>query len=479
MDLVKLTIDQMHSALLNKDFSSVELTEAHLKQIKLKDENFNSFVLTTEDVALQRAKLADEVLKNGKNITKLTGIPCGVKDIYCTKGVKTTACSRALHDFVPGYESTVTQKLIDAGAVMLGKTNMDEFAMGSANTYSCFGPVKNPIKGKNEKELVPGGSSGGSAAAVAANFAPFSLGSDTGGSVRQPASFCGLVGLRPTYGRCSRWGMIAFVSSLDQAGIFTRNVEDNAYVLEAISGHDKKDSTCADLQNFNYKKDPNIKGLKIGIPKECKVDGLSTEIADIWSSCAKKLQKLGAEIVEVSLPNIEHALSVYYVICVAETSSNLARYDGIRYGANAGINAKSTNEMYEKYRSWAFGQEVKRRVLAGTYVLSAGHYNECYAKAKDLQQLIINDYQKAFCNVDAILNPTAPSEAFAIDSQPDPMQMYMNDIFTVPTSVAKLPCISVPFGKSLNGLPIGMHFATNYFQENKLFNIALALQNDI
>ena len=476
-DLTELTIDQMHDGLLKKDFSSVELTKEHIKKIKSKNDDLNAFVLLTEDLALERAAKADLRIQDKKNINKLTGIPYAAKDLYCTNGVRTTACSKALHDFVPNYESTITQRLLDAGAVMLGKTNMDEFAMGSANTHSYFGPVKNPIKRKDGKSTVPGGSSGGSAAAVAAGFAPFALGSDTGGSVRQPSSFCGLVGIRPTYGRCSRWGMIAFASSFDQAGIFAHNASDNATVLEVISGYDNKDSTCSNLPSFCYNANTNLKGLKVGIPKECKLDGLDSQVQNSWDLCAQKLEKLGAEILQISLPNIEHALSVYYVICCAEVSSNLARYDGIRYGSNKKIKAKDIEDMYLQYRSWAFGQEAQRRIFAGTYVLSAGHYGECYAKAQGVKKLIAHDYAKAFSDVDIILNPTSPTEAFLIDDNPDPMQMYINDIFTVPSSVARLPCVSVPFGTSANGLPLGMHLTSNYFEEGRLLDVATALQN--
>ncbi|AHX11200.1 aspartyl/glutamyl-tRNA(Asn/Gln) amidotransferase, A subunit [Neorickettsia helminthoeca str. Oregon] len=475
--LIKLSITEMHAALMSGEVSSCELVEAHLRQIEQRNSESNALILVTPEEARRRAKLADDRIKKREDINMLTGIPCVIKDMYCTKGFRTTAASKALKDFVPTYESTVTDKLMDAGAVMLGKANMDEFAMGSANIYSYFGAVKNPLRGKKTSALVPGGSSGGSAAAVAEHYAPFSLGSDTGGSVRQPASYCGLVGLRPTYGRCSRWGMIPLANSLDQAGIFTRNVEDNAAVFEVISGYDPKDSTCAKLEPFKYDKNPDIRGMKIGIPKECKVEGLDPQIIRLWEEIADKLRQLGAEITEVRLPCMEYSLMVYYVICCAEVSSNLCRYDGVRYCPNPAIKAESIEEMYEKYRSDVFGKEVKLRLLMGTHILSSNGYSDYYASAKKLQNTIVQQYSDIFEKVDIILNPTAPSDAFPIDGKLEPLEMYMNDIFTVPTSVAKLPSISVPAGLSSDDMPLGMHFTANYFSENTLLNVALALQN--
>ena len=477
-DFTELTISQMHDGLLKGDFSSEELTKFYLERISKLNDDLNAFITITEKEALERAKLADQRIKNKKNITKLTGIPCGIKDIFCTKGTRTTACSKVLENFVPTYESTVTQKLIDAGAVMLGKLNMDEFAMGSSNASSYFGPVKNPYKGPNGEDLVPGGSSGASAAAVAANLAPFTLGSDTGGSVRQPASFCRTVGIRPTYGRCSRWGMVAFTSSLDQAGCITKNVEDNAIVLEIISGYDHKDSTSSKQESFIYKSDDNfLKNLRVGIPKECQLEGLSSRVKDLWENSAKKLSALGAEIVEISIPSMKYSLPVYYIICCAESSSNLARYDGIRYGPDIKP-VKNIDELYKTFRH-NFGDEVKRRILIGTYVLSSGYYDEYYAKAKQVQNLISSEFQNAFKNVDVILNPTCPTEAFEINSKPDPITMYMNDIFTTPASIAGLPAISIPMGMSENDLPLGIQLTANCFEENKLFNVARNLEESL
>ncbi|KYH12892.1 Asp-tRNA(Asn)/Glu-tRNA(Gln) amidotransferase subunit GatA [Neorickettsia sp. 179522] len=476
-DLTKLSVAEMHRALVRREISSLELIEAHLSRIRERNPYTNALILVTEEEARLRAKLADERLRKGESVNVLTGIPCVIKDMYCTKGVRTTAASRALKNFVPTYESTVTSKLIDAGAVMLGKANMDEFAMGSSNTSSYFGPVKNPLKGKKGVDLVPGGSSGGSAAAVADYYSPFSLGSDTGGSVRQPASFCGLIGLRPTYGRCSRWGMIPLANSLDQAGIFSRNVEDNAAVFEVISGYDRKDSTCAKLEPFKYNKNPDMRHIRVGIPKECKVSGLNPQIVKLWEGTADILRQLGAEVIDVSLPCVEYSLMVYYIICSAEASSQLARYDGIRYSPDPSISASTISELYEKYRSVSFGREVKRRLFMGTHVLSSSGYSDYYAAAKELQEEIVREYSAVFEKVDVILNPTAPNDAFPIDGKLEPLEMYMNDIFTVPTSVAKLPCISIPVGLSEDEMPLGMHLTANYFAEELLLNVALALQN--
>lgn len=481
-ELTKLNITQMHNGLIKRDFTSEELTRAHLQEISRANTELNAFIIITEEEAIKRAKAADQRLEKGENISKLTGIPYGIKDIFCTKGVRTTACSKILENFIPSYESTITQKLIDAGAVMLGKLNMDEFAMGSANIYSCFGPTKNPYKGPNGEALVPGGSSGASAAAVAANLAPFTLGSDTGGSVRQPASFCGLVGLRPTYGVCSRFGMVTFASSLDQAGVITRNVADNATVLEIISGYDNKDSTCSKspLAQFHYRKDENIfKNLRIGIPKECYIKGLSSRVQNLWEAAAKKLERLGAQVIEITLPSIKYSLPVYYIICCAEASSNLARYDGIRYGPEltGNIQPKNIEELYQNFRQ-GFGNEVKRRILIGTYVLSSGYYDAYYAKARQAQNLIFEEFQVAFTNIDIIINPTCPTEAFGIDAKQDPLSMYMNDIFTVPPSIAGLPSLSIPMGLSENNLPLGLQLAANRFEENKLINVAEQLEQN-
>lgn len=475
-ELVKLSIAEMHLALTRGEVSSLELVEAHLRRIEECNPHTNAMILVTEEEARKRAKLADERLRKKEDINMLTGIPCVIKDLYCTKGVKTTAASRVLKDFVPTYESTVTSKLIDAGAIMLGKANMDEFAMGSSNLSSYFGPVKHPLRGKKKVDLVPGGSSGGSAVAVVDYYSPFSLGSDTGGSVRQPASFCGLVGLRPTHGRCSRWGMIPLANSLDQAGVFSRNVEDNAAVFEAISGYDPKDSTCAKLEPFRYNENPDMRGVRVGIPKECQVEGLDPQIVSLWRNTADVLKRLGAEVIDVSLPCIGYSMVVYYVMCFVEASSHLARYDGIRYSPDTSIHSETISEVYEKYRTASFGREVKRRLFMGTHILSSGSDSDCYAAAKEMQKVIVNEYSELFKKVDIVLNPTAPSDAFPIDAKVGPLEMYMNDVFTVPSSVAKLPCISVPGGLSRDDMPLGMHLTANYFAEEVLLNVSLALQ---
>jgi aspartyl-tRNA(Asn)/glutamyl-tRNA(Gln) amidotransferase subunit A len=398
-----------------------------------------------------------------------------VKDLFCTKDVLTTAGSRILGNFKPTYESTVTTKCWQAGGVMMGKTNMDEFAMGSATTSSCHGPTINPW-GKN---LVPGGSSGGSSAAVAAGLAPFALGTDTGGSIRQPASFCGIVGIKPTYGRCSRWGVVAFASSLDQAGVFTRTVRDAAIALTAICGHDPKDSTSSPLAVPDFEKAiaAGVKGKKVGIPKEYRVEGTHAEILALWDKGAQLLKEAGAEIVEVSLPHTKYALPTYYIIAPAEASSNLARYDGVRYGLRVAEKGDSLDAMYMKTRAAGFGDEVKRRILIGTYVLSAGYYDAYYKKAQRVRYLIAQDFKKAFEKVDVLLTPTAPSAAFAIgENESDPVTMYLNDVFTVPASLAGLPGISIPGGLNKDGLPLGLQLIGKAFDEEGVLSAAQALE---
>lgn len=409
----------------------------------------------------------------GGNAGLLEGVPIAVKDLFCTKGVHSQSCSNILKGFKPEYESTVTSNLFAAGAVMPGKTNMDEMAMGSANITSCYGVVKNPWN----KELVAGGSSGGSAAAVAADIAIAALGSDTGGSIRQPAAFTGLVGMKPTYGRCSRWGMIAFASSLDQAGPIAKTVKDSALLLQAIAGYDKKDSTSTNLTvpDFAAACKTDIKGKKIGIPKEYRVEGTNQEIIDLWEKGIQLLKDAGAEIVEISLPHSKYALPTYYIIAPAEASSNLARYDGVRYGLR--VDGNSLDEMYENTRAEGFGWEVKRRIMIGTYVLSAGYYDAYYKKAQRVRNLIAQDFAKAFEKVDAILTPTTPTEAFKIgEKQEDPITMYLNDLFTVAASLAGLPAMSLPIGLSKNGLPLGLQLITGALQEEKLFNIGSGLE---
>jgi aspartyl-tRNA(Asn)/glutamyl-tRNA(Gln) amidotransferase subunit A len=407
----------------------------------------------------------------------LDGIPIAVKDLFCTEGVLTTAGSHILDGFVPTYESTVSAKLRTAGAVMLGKTNLDEFAMGSSNVTSFYGPVRSPWGPKDGKDLVPGGSSGGSAAAVAGRLSLAATGTDTGGSIRQPASFCGIVGMKPTYGRCSRWGIVAFASSLDQAGPMARTVRDAAIMLGAMAGHDPKDSTSAPVAvpDFEAALTGDIRGLRVGIPKEYRIDGMAGEIDALWRQGVDWLEAAGAETIEVSLPHTRYALATYYIVAPAEASSNLARYDGVRYGLR--VPGDTLDEMYENTRGEGFGAEVRRRILIGTYVLSAGYYDAYYLKAQKVRTLIARDFREAFETVDVILTPTAPSDAFAIgDKMDDPITMYLNDVFTVPTSLAGLPGISVPAGLSARGLPLGLQLIGRPFDEETVLRTAGVLE---
>jgi aspartyl-tRNA(Asn)/glutamyl-tRNA(Gln) amidotransferase subunit A len=474
MSLTHLTIADARAKLANKEITSVELTKAHLDAIA-EHKDLNAFITDTADIALEQAKAADSRIQKGDKGLML-GIPVGIKDLFCTKGVQTTACSHILEGFKPTYESTVTSKLFDSGAVMLGKTNMDEFAMGSANITSYYGNVKNPWKSKEDnKDYVPGGSSGGSAAAVAARLCMGATASDTGGSIRQPAAFTGTVGIKPTYGRCSRWGMVAFASSLDQAGVITRTVRDSAIMLEAMCGHDAKDSTSAvqPVPDMQAQLGSSIKGKKIGIPKEYRVDGMPEDIEKLWQQGIAWLKDAGAEIVDISLPHTHYALPTYYIIAPAEASSNLARYDGVRYGLRVMDQGDGLNEMYEKTRGEGFGYEVKRRLMIGTYVLSAGYYDAYYTKAQKVRALIARDFVDAYAKVDAILAPTAPSPAFALgEKQNDPIAMYLNDVFTVPASLAGLPGISIPAGLSPSGLPLGLQLIGRAFDEVGILNIA-------
>jgi aspartyl-tRNA(Asn)/glutamyl-tRNA(Gln) amidotransferase subunit A len=478
-NLAHLSLTESLKGLESRQFSAVELTQAHLQNIARVNGEMNAYTVVTDEQALQMAEASDARRASGK-AGKLEGIPIGVKDLFCTKGVLSTAGSHILDGFKPEYESTVTRQLWNAGAVMLGKTNMDEFAMGSANITSHYGPVKNPwTKDGSDKTLVPGGSSGGSAAAVAAYLAPMALGTDTGGSIRQPAAFCGIVGIKPTYGRCSRWGIIAFASSLDQAGPMTRTVEDAALTLEVMSGHDAMDSTSAPLEVPNYLKNlnPDLRGKKIGIPKEYRVDGMSAEIEQLWQRGIDWAKDAGAEIVEVSLPHTQYALATYYIIAPAEASSNLARYDGVRYGLRVMPEKGNLDDMYSQTRAKGFGAEVKRRILIGTYVLSAGYYDAYYKQAQRVRSLIARDFREAFTKVDALLTPTAPSAAFAIgEKQEDPIAMYLNDVFTVPTSLAGLPAMSVPGGLSSEGLPLGLQIIGKTFDEQTVLNVGYALE---
>ncbi len=470
---MKHSIAELHSLLKNKEVTSVEITREYLQRIE--NEKLNIFITKVPEIAIERAEQADKRIKSG-DMSIMTGIPVGIKDVFCTQNVRTTASSKMLSNFIPNYESTVTQKLRDCGAVMLGKTNMDEFAMGSANLNSYFGPTKNPwgLKNNIQKNIVPGGSSGASAAAVAHDLCPCSLGSDTGGSVRQPASFCGIVGVKPTYGRCSRWGMIAFASSLDQAGVFANTVEDAALLLQSICGCDNKDETSKNIENFKVNLNSDLSGKRIGIPVEYQIDGIPDEINDMWVKSAKWLEEAGAKTVEISLPHTEYALPAYYVIAPAEASSNLARYDGVRYGVR--IPGNTIDEMYKMTRAECFGKEVKRRILIGTYVLSSIHYESFYKKAQLVRHLITKDFHDAFKNVDAILTPTTPTEPFSMNEKPDPLMMYINDIFTVPVNLAGLPAISVPSMLSKDGLPLGLQVISNSFQEEVMFNVAKAIE---
>ncbi len=472
-DISKKSLTEIVRLVKKKEIKSEEVTQSFVKNIK-KDKKLNSFITTCLDEALNKAKNFD---KNPNLDTLLPGMPIAVKDLFCTEGVKTTAGSKMLKDFIPNYESTITKKLWNEGAFLLGKLNCDEYAMGSSNETSYFGNVINPIA----ENTVPGGSSGGSASALAADLTPTTIGTDTGGSIRQPASFTGTVGLKPTYGLCSRWGIVAFASSLDQAGPMTKTVSDCALMLEAMTGFDEKDSTSINKKKENYSKNltDNIKGLKIGIPKEYRVDGMSKEIDKLWENGKKILKEAGAKIIDISLPNTKYALPTYYIVAPAEASSNLARYDGVKYGYRS---SKGNNliEMYENTRSEGFGDEVKRRILIGTYVLSSGYYDAYYLKAQKVRQLIKNDFDQSFKKVDAILTPSTPNSAFKIgEKKNDPISMYLNDIFTVPVNLAGIPAISLPAGKDKNNYPLGLQLIGNALDEQKLLNIAYAVEKKI
>lgn len=471
-DLTNLTIKDALSGLEKKEFTSVELTQAHIDQMAT-TRHLNAFITETPEIALEQAKASDARRAAG-DAKLLDGIPLAIKDLFCTEGVQTTAASHILEGFKPTYESTVTTNLFSDGAVMLGKTNLDEFAMGSANTTSYFGNVINPWKRENDDtDLVPGGSSGGSAAAVAARAAMGSTGTDTGGSIRQPAALCGIVGMKPTYGRCSRWGVVAFASSLDHPGPFARTVEDTALLLESMSGHDPKDSTSVnkDVPQFSKALTGDIKGLKIGIPEEYRIDGMPEEIEKLWQQGIEWIKAAGAEPVKISLPHTKYALPAYYIIAPAEASSNLARYDGVRYGLR--VEGETLDDMYSKTRAAGFGNEVKRRIMIGTYVLSAGYYDAYYVKAQKIRRLILEDFQKAFEQCDAILTPTAPSAAFAIgENEDDPVKMYLNDVFTVTGNLAGLPGISVPGGLDHHGLPLGLQITGRAWDEETVLKIA-------
>ena len=478
-NLNNLTISEARDKLKSKEISSLELTNSCLSAIDAADE-LGAFVHKTPELAIEQAKRADERLKQD-NAPDMCGIPLGIKDIFCTKGVKSQAASRILEDFKPEYESTVSQNLLDNGTVMLGKLNMDEFAMGSSNETSVYGNAINPWK-VDERGLTPGGSSGGSAAAVAADLCLAATGTDTGGSIRQPAAFTGIVGIKPTYGRCSRWGVIAFASSLDQAGPMTKTVRDGAIMLEAMAGNDPKDSTSVNIEvpNFEAMLTGDIKGKRIGIPQEYRLDGMPSEIEKLWLDGTEMLRQAGAKIENISLPHTKYALPAYYVIAPAEASSNLARYDGVRFGRRAALSSgDGINELYEKTRAEGFGPEVKRRVMIGTYVLSAGFYDAYYNRARRVRALIKNDFDEVFANgIDAILTPATPSAAFGLGemSEADPLQMYLNDVFTVTVNLAGLPGVSVPAGVDKLGLPLGLQVIGRPWEEGDMLNIAHSLE---
>jgi len=480
MTLRDLTLAEMRDGLKAKKFSATELAKEHLDEIEKTNAHYNAFITITREHALAQAAQSDAKLAKGAG-GAIEGVPIGVKDLFCTKGVLTTAASHILDGFKPQYESTITTKLWNEGGVMLGKVNLDEFAMGSGNLTSFYGHVKSPWE-KDGKALVPGGSSGGSASAVAARLAPVALGTDTGGSIRQPAAFCGITGIKPTYGRCSRFGIVAFASSLDQAGPIARNVRDCAIMLNVMCGYDPKDSTSANLAVPDFEKalTGNIKGKKIGIPKEYRPDGIDPEINAMWDKGIELLKSLGAEVVDISLPHTSYALATYYVIAPAECSSNLARYDGVRYGLRVTPEGGGLTDMYEATRAAGFGAEVKRRIMIGTYVLSAGYYDAYYKKAQRVRWLIAEDFRQAFEKVDAILTPTAPSAPFGFDYKPsNPVEMYLNDVFTVPTSLAGLPGISIPGGLNKDGLPLGLQLIGKAFDEETVLGVAYALEQAI
>ena len=472
-DLNDISLSEIIKLVKSKKISSLELANHFINNIK-KGKNL---IVLLPLVLTKQLKIQKILIKNKILMALLPGIPIAVKDLFCTKNIKTTAGSKILENFVPTYESTVTSNLWKEGAILLGKLNCDEFAMGSSNETSFFGNVINPL----ENNFVPGGSSGGSATALAASLTPATIGTDTGGSIRQPASFTGTVGLKPTYGLCSRWGIVAFASSLDQAGPMTKNVEDCALMLEAMSGYDKKDSTSINKKKENYSKNlkRNIKGIKIGIPKEYRVDNMPKEIEQLWKNGIDILKKSGAKIIDISLPHTKYALPTYYIVAPAEASSNLARYDGIKYGYRS---KKGNNliEMYEHTRAEGFGDEVKRRVLIGTYVLSSGYYDAYYLKAQKVRKLIKGDFDNSFKEVDAILTPSTPSSAFKIGEKAnDPISMYLNDIFTVPVNLAGLPAISIPAGKDHKGHPLGLQLISKALEEQKILNIAFAMEKEI
>ena len=471
-EITSLTLTELVKNIKEKKLSSTEITKAFVERSQ-KSKELNTYITEDFSSAIEKAQKFDD--KPNFDL-KLPGIPIAVKDLFCTNGVRTTAGSKILNNFIPTYESTVTQNIWQQGAILLGKLNCDEFAMGSSNETSFFGNVQNPI----DKNLVPGGSSGGSASALAANLTPVTIGTDTGGSIRQPASFTGTVGLKPTYGSCSRYGIVAFASSLDQAGPMSKNVKDCALLLEVMSSYDKKDSTSIDFNRSKYSLElnNNIKGKKIGIPKEYRVDDMPNEIEELWKKGIEHVKECGAELVDISLPHTNYALPTYYIVAPAEASSNLARYDGVKYGFRS--HGENLIDMYEKTRSEGFGDEVKRRIMIGTYVLSSGYYDAYYLKAQKVRRLIKNDFDVVFNQVEAILTPSTPSSAFKIGEKTnDPISMYLNDIFTVPINLAGLPGISIPAGFDKNDYPLGLQIIGKAFDEQNILNIAYAMEEKI
>jgi aspartyl-tRNA(Asn)/glutamyl-tRNA(Gln) amidotransferase subunit A len=473
-ELKGLPYYKIRQLLIDKKVSALELTNSYIETSREANKKYNAYREITDEYAINQAKASQERIDKGQAL-KIEAMPIGVKDNYCTKGVLTTACSKMLENFIPPYESTVTNQLFANGGIMIGKANMDEFAMGSSNTNSYFGNVINPYKASDSnRDLVAGGSSGGSAAAVAANMCLGALGSDTGGSVRLPAAFTGTVGVKPTYGRCSRFGMIAFASSLDQAGVFANNITDVGLILEAISGFDENDSTSKDIASPDILNSigKSIKGMKVGVPKEYQKENLNQTIVDYLEKAKQWFIDAGAEIVNISLPHTDHALATYYIITSAEASSNLARYDGVRYGARIEGHGDNFQDMIERTRGECFGAEVKRRIISGTYVLSSSHFGDYYQKAQKVRRLIANDFVSAFEKVDVILTPTTSNPAFAIGEKSNPIDMYNNDLFTVPASLAGLPCMSIPIGFSHNKLPLGLQLIANSYDEENLFKFA-------
>lgn len=479
-DVTTLGVAAIRDGVRSGEFTAVEVADAFITKVSAAKQ-LNAFIVETPDHAIAAARAADVARAAGETLKPLAGVPIGMKDLFCTKGVQTTAASHMLEGFKPVYESTVSQKLWDAGAGMLGKLNLDQFAMGSSNETSYFGNVISPWRRKDggNAALAPGGSSGGSSSAIAARLVPAATGTDTGGSIRQPAAFTGISGIKPTYGRCSRWGVVAFASSLDQAGPMARDVRDCAIMLEAMAGFDAKDATSLDMAVPNWEAglSADLRGKKVGIPKEYRVDGMPAEIEALWQQGIDWLKDAGAEIVEVSLPHTKYALPAYYIIAPAEASSNLARYDGVRYGQRDLPDGANLQEMYAATRAAGFGPEVQRRILIGTYVLSAGFYDAYYTQAQKVRTLIAQDFEKAWAQCDLLLTPTAPSAAFALgEKSADPLAMYLNDVFTVPSSLAGIPAMSVPGGLDKDGLPLGLQIIGKPFDEQGVLNASLALE---